>query len=327
MIQPRDLDRSGLFANLSDARRMEATLAFKTFELGPGEDLLVEGEPDRGMVAIVDGELAVSLGGVELARLQVGDTAGEMTLFGSFDRRSATVSTVVGTRLLVLDDAGLKYLRTKENPLATQLEVRALRTIARRLREMDARISLYAPGEPAERRRPRGFFSRIATALGVSEDLPDGAPPSALDVLKSTPGFAGRDESLLESIADHLEMVAVPVGEAVVEEGKRGEDAFLVAEGKIGVFCTVGEDRVERVATLGPGHVFGHVALADPSVRTATCRALEPAYLLRIPGAAYHRYESEATPEARTFRRGMIDALSIQLRLANEHLLSLESRD
>lgn len=326
MIELRDIERLGLFDRLSEARRNEALVAFKTFELGPGEDLLVEGESDRGMVVLIEGELAVSLGGVELARLERGDTAGEMTLFGSFDRRSATVTTIVTSRLLVLDDQGVKYLRMKENPLAHELETRALRTIAKRLRDMDARISMYAPGEPKAQRKPRGLFSRIATALGVSEDLPDGAPPSALSVLKSTPGFAGREEDLLQNIAANLEMVAVPVGEAVVEEGKRGEDAFVIAEGRIGVYCTVGEDRVERVATLGPGHVFGHVALADPSVRTATCRALEPVYLLRIPGAVYRQYEQEMTPEARTFRRGMIDALSIQLRLANEHLLSLEGR-
>lgn len=326
MIDPRDLERARLFDGLSDARRSEAVAAFRTFELGPGEDLLVEGEPDRGMVVVVDGELAVSLGGVELARLQAGETAGEMALFGSFDRRSATVSTVVGSRLLVLDDRGLKSLRAKGNPLATQLEVHALRTIARRVREMDARIARHAPGEPVERRRPRGLLSRVATTLGASADLPDGAPPSTLDALRGAPGFADADASLLERIAGRLEMVAVPVGEAVVEAGERGDDAFLVAEGKIGVYRAVGDDRVERVATLGPGHVFGQVALADPSEHDATCRALEPAWLLRIPGAAYRLYESETTPEARTFRRGMIDALSIRLRLANERLLSLESR-
>lgn len=324
MIEMRDIERLGVFERLSDARRTEALVAFKTFELGPGEDLLVEGESDRGMVIVVEGELAVTLGGVELGRLHRGDIAGEMTLFGSFDRRSATVSTVVGSRLLVLDDQGLKYLRMKDNPLAHELETRALRTIAGRLREMDARIQKHAAGEPLERRKPRGLFSRLATALGVSEDLPEGAPPSALDVLRSTPGFAGRDESLLEGIADHLEMVAVPQGEAIVEEGKRGEDAFIIAEGRVGVFCTIGNDRIERVATLGPGHILGHVALADSNVRTATCRAMEPVYLLRIPGAVYHRFDQEQTPEARTFRRGMIDAMSIQLRLANEHLLSLE---
>jgi CRP-like cAMP-binding protein len=326
MIEVRDIERTGLFVGLSEQRRSEALAAFKTFEVGPGEELLVEGENDRGMLVVVDGELAVSLGGVELARIGRGETAGEMTLFGSFDRRSATVSTVTSSRLLLLDDEGLKFLRLQENPLARELETRALRTIARRLRDTDVRIAENAAGEPVEPRKQRGLFSRLATALGVSGDLPSKSPPQALEVLKATPGFMGRDEETLRAIATKLDLVAAPVGEPIVEEGKRAEDAFIVAEGKVAVYCSVSGERAERVATLGPGHVIGHVALTDARVRTATCRALEPVYLLRIPGAVYRQYELDQTPEARTFRRGMIDALSIQLRLANEHILGMADR-
>jgi CRP-like cAMP-binding protein len=326
MIELRDIERTGLFVGLSEQRRAEALAAFKTFEVGAGEELLVEGENDRGMLVVVDGELIVSLGGVELGRIGRGETAGEMTLFGSFDRRSATVSTAQAARLLLLDDEGLKFLRLKENPLARELETRALRTIARRLRDTDVQIAENAAGEPVEPRKQRGLFARLATALGVSGDLPSKAPPSPVEVLKATPGFMGRDEDTLKAISTKLELVAVPVGEPIVEEGKRGEDAFIVAEGKIAVYCSVSEARVERVATLGPGHVFGHVALADSRGRTATCRALEPVYLLRIPGAVYRQYELDQTSEARTFRRGMIDALSIQLRLANEHILNIAGR-
>ncbi|MFZ5482269.1 MAG: cyclic nucleotide-binding domain-containing protein [Myxococcota bacterium] len=326
MIELRDIERTGLFVGLSELRRAEALAAFKSFEVGPGEELLVEGENDRGMLVVVDGELIVSLGGVELARIGRGETAGEMTLFGSFDRRSATVSTANSSRLLLLDEEGMKFLRLQDNPLARELETRALRTIARRLRDMDVRIAEKARGEPVEPRKQRGLFSRLATALGVSGDLPSKAPPQALEVLKSTPGFMGRDEEILKALTAKLELVAVPVGEPIVEEGARAEDAFIVAEGKVAVYCSVGEARVERVATLGPGHVFGHVALADTQGRTATCRALEPVYLLRIPGVVYRKYELEQTPEARAFRRGMIDALSIQLRLANEHILNMAGR-
>ena len=102
--------------------------------------------------------------------------------------------------------------------------------------------------------------------------------------------------------------------------------AYIVAEGRVGVYCQVTPERSERVATLGPGHVFGQVALADSRGRTATCRALEPVYLVRIPGDVYRALETETSPEGRAFRRGMIDALSVQLRLANEHLLTLASR-
>jgi CRP-like cAMP-binding protein len=324
----RDIERTGLFTGLDPENRSQALAAFKSYEFGAGEVLLEEGESDRSMLVIVDGDLEVSLGGVPLGRAGRGDLVGEMALFGSFDRRSATVTSVSATKVLVLDEEALRFLRLGDNPLARHLEMLALRTIASRLRETDQRIAARAAGEPVGRtpQKGGGLLGRLASVLGMSGDVPRTAPPRVLDVLRSTHGFAGRDEQILAAVAARFELVPSAAGEALVEEGRPGEHAYIVAEGKIGVYCNVGADRSERVATLGPGHVFGVVALADARARTATCRALEPAYLVRIPGPVYRQLETENSPEGRAFRRGLIDALSVQLRLANEHLLTLASR-
>ena len=151
-------------------------------------------------------------------------------------------------------------------------------------------------------------------------------PPPAVEVLSRAPGFMGREPAALATIASRLEMVVAAKGENITEAGRRAEDAFMVAEGRVAVLTNVGGGRVERVAVLGPGQMFGHLALADDQGRSATCRALDPTYLLRIPGALYRTYEREDSEEARVFRRALIDALSIQLRLANEHLVTLTKR-
>ncbi len=326
MIDVRELERFGLFSGLSEEARAEALAAFRAYELGDGEILLEEGESDRGMVIILDGDVSVSLAGVELERLGAGDTAGEMTLFGTFDRRSATVTTLGGVKLLALDEAGIRFLRRQENPVVRELEVRVLRIIGRRLRDMNARIGQYADGEVDAPPRRGSLFSRIANALGVSGDLPSEDPPPAVEVLSRAPGFMGREPAALATIASRLEMVVAAKGENITEAGRRAEDAFMVAEGRVAVLTNVGGGRVERVAVLGPGQMFGHLALADDQGRSATCRALDPTYLLRIPGALYRTYEREDSEEARVFRRALIDALSIQLRLANEHLVTLTKR-
>lgn len=326
MVDPRDIERTGLFVGLAEQHRGEALAAFRTFKVGAREDLLAEGEPDRSMLVVIEGELSVTLGGVELARLGRSETAGEMTLFGSFDRRAATVTTLTPASLLLLDEQGVKYLRVQNNPLARTLEIRALRTIAKRLRDTNGAIADLAPGQPVEPVRTRGLFGRLATALGVGGDLPRRGAPRALDVLRATPGFMGRDDEVLQNLAARLEVIAVPMGETVIAEGQKGDDAYIVAEGKVGVYCTLTMGRVERVAILGAGHAFGQVALGDTRARSATCRAVEPLYLLRIPGDVYRTFEGEHTREGRMFRRGMIDGLSVQLRLANEHLLSLKGR-
>jgi len=325
-MEAHEIERTGLFAGLDAEQRAQAFAAFKQYELGAGEVLLEEGEPDRSMLVVVAGDLTVSLGGVNLGRIGSGELVGEMALFGSFDRRCATVTTVVPTKVLVLDEEGLRFLRLGDHPLARQLETLALRSVATRLRETDQRIAGRAAGEVLNRNPQRGLLGRIATVLGVGAEMPRSAAPRLLDVLRATHGFAGRDDAVLHSVATRLHMVAVGAGDTIVHEGRAADDAYIVAEGRVGVYCAVGADRFERVATLGPGHVFGVVALTDARTRTATCRALEPTYLIRITGAVYNQLETENSAEGRAFRRGLIDALSVQLRLANEHLLTLTAR-
>jgi CRP-like cAMP-binding protein len=325
-MDAQDIVRINLFSGLDAEQRAQALAAFKVYELGADEVLLEEGEPDRSMMIVLEGELEVSLGGVALARAGRGDLLGEMAMFSSFDRRSATVTSRAFSRVAILDEEGIRFLRLNNNPLARQLESATLRTLSTRLRETDQRIAARASGEPLGPGTNRGLLGRLATVLGVGGEVPRTAPPRVVDVLRATHGFAGKEEQILNGLAVRLEVKPYATGEVIVHEGRTADDAFIVAEGRVGVYCNVGPERYERVATLGPGHVFGVVALTDAQTRTATCRAVEPCYLLRIPGTSFRQLEAEDSPEGRAFRRGLIDALSVQLRLANEHLLTLATR-
>lgn len=322
----REIERTGLFNGLDTEQRSQAMAAFKAYEFGPGEVLLEEGEPDRSMLVVVEGTLDISLSGVPLGRASRGELVGEMTLLGSLDRRSATVTSVSHSKVIILDEEGLRFLRLSDNPVARIIETLAVRTIAARLRDIDLRIVEHAPGEPVRLNAPRGLFGRIANALGVGGEMPRTPSPRIVDVLRRTHGFAAREEEVLQNLATRFQMVAVGTGDEVIQEGQPAEDAYVVAEGKVGVFCRVAEDRAERVATLGPGHVLGVVALADAHTRSATCRALEPCYLVRIPASAFHKLEAENSAAGRAFRRGLIDALAAQLRLANDQVVTLLGR-
>ena len=68
------------------------------------------------------------------------------------------------------------------------------------------------------------------------------------------------------------------------------------------------------------------MALSDSSARSATCRVLDPAYLLRISASSFQELLTEASPAGRAFRRGLIDALSAQLRSANARFVGLRAR-
>lgn len=312
-----------LFAGLEGEDLSVALAAFRSFEVGPGETLLEEGEPDRSMMVLLEGELSISLAGVELARVGRSEIIGEMALFGTFDRRSATVRSLgAPCRFIVIDEEGLRYLRVQDNPISRNLETVALQSIARRLRDLDFLIAQTAEGQEDLPQKRGGLLGKLASAFGVGS-RPSGPPPSAIEVLNSTSGFSGRDPQVLANIASRMQVVTAGRNEAILEEGTSGDDAFIIADGRVGVFCKTASGKVQRVAVLSAGHMFGHVSLTDARVRTATCTAQDPVYLLRVPGSVFRQFILEQTPEGRYFRRGIIDALSSQLRLANEHLVAM----
>ena len=128
VFDPAEVHRLPLFRSVSKAKLMEALAAFMPSEVDPGQVLMVEGEADRSMVLVLDGELSVHIGrdNVEVARMGRGEVVGEMALFGVLDRRAATVRTLSPCRLLILDLSGLTFLRRKRSPVVTLLEEYAL---------------------------------------------------------------------------------------------------------------------------------------------------------------------------------------------------------
>jgi CRP-like cAMP-binding protein len=69
----------------------------------------------------------------------------------------------------------------------------------------------------------------------------------------------------LQKIAKASDELDVPSGKVLVEQGKRGREAFVVLEGS-GIVKRNGR----KVASLGPGDHFGELALLDGGERTAT---------------------------------------------------------
>ncbi len=71
-------------------------------------------------------------------------------------------------------------------------------------------------------------------------------------------------------------------GEAIIEQGTEGKAAFLLVRGMTEAVRIVGDDEV-RLAALGPGALFGEMALVSDAPRAASVRALEATRLLRFP--------------------------------------------
>lgn len=100
-----------------------------------------------------------------------------------------------------------------------------------------------------------------------------------------------------------------PAGSWIVRQGEVGAEAFIIDAGRCEV---VGErDGVEvHIRTMGPGELFGELALFEDGVRTASVRALDD---VRVQVLEYRTLMGELS-RSRPWLRALIEGLASRLR-------------
>src|SRR5262249_36196591 len=142
-----------------------------------------------------------------------------------------------------------------------------------------------------DRVRPRGgaapgrLRSRAATAdrrrkltadvaiITLMED--SGGSPSPVELLRSVPLFSDLEQGELERFS----LVAVPrpfpSATRVFHEGAHSDACYIVRTGSFRVTREHSDGRAITLATLGPGDIFGELAMLDGEVRSASVESLE----------------------------------------------------
>ena len=93
--------------------------------------------------------------------------------------------------------------------------------------------------------------------------------------------FSGRDQAEGEWSTCGESHILVDEGSVIFREGERGYSAFLIERGEVEISVQRnGEDM--RLASRGPGEVFGEMAIIDDQPRSATVTAVRPCQLLMI---------------------------------------------
>ncbi|HEY8210237.1 MAG TPA: cyclic nucleotide-binding domain-containing protein [Myxococcaceae bacterium] len=251
-------------------------------KLEAGQVLFRQGEAGKAMWVLGEGaEVSVSAWSKAADRSVVvtyarqGETIGEMALVDD-GPRSGTATVVVGGKAQRIDAADFRVLREGHHPAAFRVLRKICIDLCHRLRATSDRI--VPPGQ-----RPASRSTLQPGPLPSPEVLDDYGP------------FRGLPQVVKLALAQKLTLVQTQDPELVFSEGERGDAAYFVIDGQVNV------TRADRaLATLGPGAMFGMVALIDAGGRAANCSTSGPARLLRLGAAEFealfaagHRFSHE----------------------------------
>lgn len=101
----------------------------------------------------------------------------------------------------------------------------------------------------------------------------------AFNFLRLATPFSSIAPVHLHALADSIGSLVLPQGNEIVRQGEPGDSCYLVRSGRVEVVQR-DADSERRLATLGPGALFGEAALLTEGPRNATVRSLEPVELL-----------------------------------------------
>jgi nucleotide-binding universal stress UspA family protein len=95
------------------------------------------------------------------------------------------------------------------------------------------------------------------------------------EVLARAPLFAELGLEDLAPLADAARIRTYRDGEVIVREGDAATGCFMIVSGRVEVSQGAASATPMVIATMGPGEVFGEMAVIDEHPRSATVRALE----------------------------------------------------
>ncbi len=97
--------------------------------------------------------------------------------------------------------------------------------------------------------------------------------------LPRLPLFAALEPTALVKLLAALEVREIPPGQTVVQQGEEGREAFIVARGLLNVVRTQ-NGKTALLAALGPGAIFGEMALVSEAPRAGSVVAVEATQVL-----------------------------------------------
>lgn len=116
------------------------------------------------------------------------------------------------------------------------------------------------------------------------------SPTARAEAISRSPLFRGMSASEIEELARISRERRVASGEEVLRKGSTSSELYVVVGGRIEIDSAASDGRDLGIRSLGPGDVFGEVAMFDRRPRSATARASDDTILLVLDGRDVRAY-------------------------------------
>lgn len=135
--------------------------------------------------------------------------------------------------------------------------------------------------------------------------------------------FQGLTQPALELIARIATEESHGLGTVIFQHGSVGDKLYVILDGRIRISREVPGMGEEALAILGPGAVFGEMALVDSAPRSADARVHERCRLLALPKDAFEDLLFLHKDLAYEVLWSFVRMLTVRLRETNDKLTFL----
>ena len=150
---------------------------------------------------------------------------------------------------------------------------------------------------------------------------------TAVELLQSVDLFSDLEEDELERFSHVAVPRSFPAGTRVFHEGDSSDACYIVKSGAFRVTREHSDGRAITLATLGPGEIFGELAMLDGDQRSASAEALSDGELLALPAGDVRALLSRHPEIALKLVAGLVRRLrAANVRISRQSFQTVPSR-
>ena len=150
-----------IFGGLTVAEAAEFFEVAQELSVAKGATLFREGDDGDALLVILEGEVAVTRKGIELARLSRHNVLGEMSLMGEGEVRSATATALSDIKVLNVPSKRVQKMLKADHVAALKVVVNLAQVMSKRLAAINERLVVISGG--GKKKEELADFDRILT--------------------------------------------------------------------------------------------------------------------------------------------------------------------